>query len=73
MESSDRPPADPPVRAAGWVGTASAALATLPPAFLVLAALNAAMLWLVLRAVEAQSEQRLEILKTVIDRCLTTK
>lgn len=55
----------PPVK-----GILGAALATLPPAFLVLAGLNAAMLWLVLNAVEAQSEQRLTILKQVIDVCL---
>jgi hypothetical protein len=61
----------PPLTSPGtWV---AGILSTLPPAFLVLAALNAAMLWLVLQAVEAQSEQRLSILKEVISRCLTTK
>jgi len=61
---------NPTLRPSGWSGIAGAALSTLPPAFLVLAALNAAMLWLVLTAVEAQSEQRLQILKSVIEACL---
>jgi hypothetical protein len=58
----------PTLRPSGWTG---AVLSTLPPAFLALAALNAAMLWIVLQAVENQSEQRLQILKSVIEKCLT--
>ena len=43
---------------------------TLPPAFLLLILINFGLFWLVLSAVEGQSEQRLQILRAVIEKCL---
>ncbi len=47
-----------------------AIITALPPAFLVLILINFALFWLVLSAVESQADQRLSILKSVIERCL---
>ena len=42
----------------------------LPPAFLLLLLINFALFYVLLSAVEAQADQRLKILQSVIERCL---
>jgi hypothetical protein len=51
----------------GWIASI---VGTLPPAFLALAATNIGMLYFVLKAIESQSDQRMQILNKVIDACL---
>lgn len=56
-----------PAQPKGWIG---GVISALPPAFLALACLNIGMLYFVLKTVEGQNEQRLQILTKVIDACL---
>jgi hypothetical protein len=65
-----QPPPEPTNTVAAASGIGKALITALPPAFLVLAAVNVAVLWLVFTAVENQADQRLSILNKVIERCL---
>jgi hypothetical protein len=65
-----QPPPEPTNSVAAASGLGKALITALPPAFLVLAAVNVAVLWLVFTAVENQADQRLSILNKVIERCL---
>ena len=57
-----------PVVAATGIGRLI--VASLPPAFLLVVLLNLAMMYMVLDTVKHASQQRLEILASVIEQCL---
>ncbi len=65
-------PGDPgvmdPVNSATKLG--NAIIMALPPALLVVVLLNLAMMYMVLDTVKHASQQRLEILQSVIEKCL---
>ena len=51
-------------------GLGRAIITALPPAFLLLILINFGLFYVLLSAVEAQADQRLRILQSVIERCL---
>jgi len=69
---SDAPPTRPEsTTAIGAASTIGALIIhSLPPAFLLLCLLNGLLMWMVLDVVKLASQQRLEILQSVIQQCL---
>ena len=55
---------------AAGAGLGRLIVASLPPAFLLVVLLNLAMMYMVLDTVKHASQQRLEILASVIEQCL---
>lgn len=65
------PPPTTPIGAATSLG--QLLIHSLPPAFLLLCLLNGLLMWMVLDVVKLSSQQRLEILQSVIQQCLVKK
>lgn len=62
---------EPTTTVAAASGITKALITALPPTFLLLCITIGGLFWLVLHSVELQGEQRLTILTTVIEKCLS--
>lgn len=62
--------ADAPPR---WIDLLRNAIAKLPPGYLAMIGLTVAFMGLVLWFFDAQAEHRMELIKTLIERCLPSR
>jgi hypothetical protein len=62
---------DPPNGRSGWIGAITDRLiGALPPAFLVLCAVNVAFLAIVLRFLDHETDQKTALMNRVLDSCV---